>query len=72
MLLKSVLAFILGCTIWLLFMMFIDFVMDMMIDNIEIYYPTNVKLFVAVTSFITIFGLIAFAVRELRNKEVQF
>lgn len=72
MILRAVMTFILSTIIWLSFMLFLDYVMDLMIDNLEIYYTTNVNLFVMVASFITIFGIVAFAIRALRDKEVTF
>lgn len=72
MILRAVMTFILSTIIWLSFMLFLDYVMDLMIDNLEIYYATNANLFVMVASFITIFGIVAFAIRALRDKEVTF
>lgn len=72
MILRAVMTFILSTIIWLSFMLFLDYVMDLMIDNLEIYYATNANLFVMVASFITIFGIVAFAIRALRDKEATF
>lgn len=69
MILKAVLSFISFVIVWLIFTQMLNYIMTTVLGLTDTYFPLNIQLFNLVLSFITIFGLVAWAIRVTRDDD---